>query len=328
MLIPGLHRRRYRRALIALTALLVVGVTPSCATEAKTEKRSAAVAVVPEALTLHDVTVTRVHYRSDARPTDRYPDQNWADLYLPAGRHPFNSVPLVVLIHGGGWQSTMGAGVFQGLARELSSRGMAVYNIEYRRMGSGGGWPTTFDDVAGAMDYVAEVALQYPQLAIDDALVVGHSAGAQLAVWASTRQDLRGDEVGSRPRFRPTRVISLAGPLDMVYAADHGDKRIVAVLGGRPAEVPQRYASVDPIQNLDPSVPVIAVHGTLDTVVAPANSQRYVAALKKRGGRASVELLPGENHTSIVSTRSPSFRRVLHLITATSKAELDQLPVK
>ncbi|MEW2479045.1 alpha/beta fold hydrolase [Mycobacterium sp. NPDC049093] len=328
MLIPGLHRRRYRRALIALTALLVVGVTPSCATEAKTEKRSAAVAVVPEALTLHDVTVTRVHYRSDAGPTDRYPDQNWADLYLPAGRHAFNSVPLVVLIHGGGWQSTMGAGVFQGLARELSSRGMAVYNIEYRRMGSGGGWPTTFDDVAGAMDYVAEVALQYPQLAIDDALVVGHSAGAQLAVWASTRQDLRGDEVGSRPRFRPTRVISLAGPLDMVYAADHGDKRIVAVLGGRPAQVPQRYASVDPIQNLDPSVPVIAVHGTLDTVVAPANSQRYVAALKKRGGRASVELLPGENHTSIVSTHSPSFRRVLHLITATSKAELDQLPVK
>ncbi|OBB30840.1 esterase [Mycolicibacterium peregrinum] len=323
-----MHRRRYRRALIALTALLVVGVTPSCATEAKTEKRSAAVAVVPEALTLHDVTVTRVHYRSDASPTPGYPDQNWADLYLPAGAHAFNSVPLVILIHGGGWQSTMGAGLFQGWARELSRRGMAVYNVEYRRMGSGGGWPTTFDDVAGAMDYVAEVALQYPQLAIDDALVVGHSAGAQLAVWASTRQDLRGDEVGSRPRFRPTRVISLAGPLDMVYAADHGDNRIIAVLGGRPAQVPQRYASVDPIQNLDPNVPVIAVHGTLDTVVAPANSQRYVAALKKRGGRASVELLPGENHTSIMSTHSPSFQRVLHLITATSHAELNQLPVK
>lgn len=284
--------------------------------------------MVPEALILHDVSVTRLHYLPDAHPTGRDLDQNWADLYLPAGAHAFNSIPLVVLIHGGGWQSTMGAGVFAGLARELSSRGMAVYNIEYRRLGSGGGWPTTFDDVARAMDYVAEMALQYPQLAIDDALVVGHSAGAQLAVWASTRQDLRGDEVGSQPRFRPTRVISLAGPLDMVYAANHGDNRIVAVLGGRPAEVPQRYASVDPIQNLDPSVPVLAIHGTLDTVVSPANSQRYVAALKKRGGRAGVVLLPGENHTSIMSTRSPSFRRVLHLITATSKAELDQLPVK
>jgi acetyl esterase/lipase len=313
-----------RRLLTVLATVLIAGVAPSCATETRT----AQFAVAPEVLTLPKVTVTRFHYRSDGSAGGRYPDQNWADLYLPGGAHAFNSVPLVVLIHGGGWQSTMGAGVFDGLARELAGRGMAVYNIEYRRIGSGGGWPATFDDVARAMDYIAEVNLQYPQLAIDDALVVGHSAGAQLAVWASTRHDLPGGEVGSRPLFRPTRVISLAGPLDMVYAANHGDKHIVAVLGGRPSEVPQRYASVDPIQNLDPAVPVIAIHGTLDTVVAPANSQRYVAALKKRGGRASVELLPGENHTSILSKRSPHFGRVLHLITATSDANLDQLPVK
>lgn len=313
-----------RRLLTALAAMLIIAVTPSCATQTRT----AEIAVVPEVLTLRTVTVTRFHYLSDGHASGRYPDQNWADLYLPSGAQAFNSLPLVVLIHGGGWKSTMGAGVFDGLARELARHGMAVYNIEYRRVGSGGGWPTTFDDVARAMDYVAEVNLRYPQLAVDDALVVGHSAGAQLAVWASTRHDLRDGEVGSRPRFRPTRVISLAGPLDMVYAANHGDKHIAAVLGGRPTEVPQRYASVDPIQNLDPRVPVIAVHGTLDTVVAPANSQRYVAALKKRGGRASVELLPGENHTSIMSPRSPAFRRVLHLITATSGADLDQLPVK
>lgn len=317
-----------RRLLTVFVAMLIAGITPSCATKTPAETRTAQIEVVPEVLSEPKMSVTRFHYLPEGLPKDRYPDQNWADLYLPAGAHAFNSVPLVVLIHGGGWKSTMGAGVFDGLARELTRRGMAVYNIEYRRIGSGGGWPTTFDDVARAMDYVAQVNLQYPQLAIDDALVVGHSAGAQLAVWASTRHDLHGDEVGSRPLFRPTRVISLAGPLDMVYAANHGDNHIVAVLGGRPAQVPQRYASVDPIQNLDPRVPVIAVHGTLDTVVAPANSQRYVAALKKRGGRAAVELLPGENHTSIVSTRSPGFRRVLRLITATSDAELDQLPVK
>ncbi|MGA5539726.1 alpha/beta hydrolase family protein [Mycolicibacterium nivoides] len=313
-----------RRLLTALATMLVIAVTPSCATQTRTTQ----IAVMTEVLTLRTVTVTRFHYLSDGHAGGRYPDQNWADLYLPSGAQAFNSLPLVVLIHGGGWKSTMGAGVFDGLARELARHGMAVYNIEYRRVGSGGGWPTTFDDVARAMDYVAEVTLRYPQLAVDDALVVGHSAGAQLAVWASTRHDLPDGEVGSRPRFRPTRVISLAGPLDMVYAANHGDRHIAAVLGGSPAEVPKRYASVDPIQNLDPKVPVIAVHGTLDTVVAPANSQRYVAALKKHGGRASVELLPGENHTSIMSPRSPAFRRVLHLITATSEAKLDQLPVK
>lgn len=313
-----------RRLPAVFAAALLAVATLSCATETRT----AQIAVVPEVLTLSDVTVSRFHYRSDKHLDDRYPDQNWADLYLPTGTQAFNSLRLVVLIHGGGWKSTMGAGVFDRLARELAGHGMAVYNIEYRRVGSGGGWPATFDDVARAMDYVAELSLRYPQLAVDDALVVGHSAGAQLAVWASTRHDLRDNEVGSRPRFRPTRVISLAGPLDMVYAANHGDHHIISVLGGRPAEVPQRYASVDPIQNLDPRVPVIALHGSLDTVVAPANSERYVAALRKRGGRAGLELLPGENHTSIVSTRSPSFGRVLHLITATSQADLDRLPVR
>ncbi|CDP89791.1 MULTISPECIES: alpha/beta hydrolase family protein [Mycolicibacterium] len=316
-----------RRLLMVCAALLVAGVT-SCATHTATQTRTARIEVVPEALTQPKFSVTRFHYLPEVRAGGRYPDQNWVDLYLPGGTHAFNSIPLVVLIHGGGWKSTMGAGVFDGLARELTSRGMAVYNIEYRRVGSGGGWPTTFTDVARAMDYVAQVNLRYPQLAIDDALVVGHSAGAQLAVWASTRHDLHGDEVGSRPVFRPTRVISLAGPLDMVYAATHGDKHIAAVLGGRPSEVPKRYASVDPIQNLDPRVPVIAVHGTLDTVVAPANSRRYVAALDKLGGRAGLVLLPGENHTSIMSSRSPGFREVLRLITTTSKAQPDQLPMK
>ncbi|MBU9766323.1 prolyl oligopeptidase family serine peptidase [Mycobacterium sp. TNTM28] len=311
-----------RRLLTVLATILIGVLAPACTPES----RPAEIAVVPEVLALSSVSVTRFHYLSEGSADRRDPDQNWADLYLPSGAHAFNALPLVVLIHGGGWNSTMGAGVFDGLARELAGHGMAVYNVEYRRVGSGGGWPTTFDDVAHAMDYVAQLSLRYPQLAVDDALVVGHSAGAQLAVWASTRHDLRGDEVGSRPRFRPTRVISLAGPLDMVYAANHGDKHIAAVLGGRPAEVPGRYASVDPIQNLDPRVPVIAVHGTLDTVVAPDNSKRYVAALRKRGGRAGLELLPGEGHGSMVSTRSPAFRRVLRLITVTANADMDQLP--
>ncbi|MDH6197641.1 acetyl esterase/lipase [Mycobacterium frederiksbergense] len=312
---------RHRRLLAMFATVLIAAVTASsCATEAGL----AEVAVVPEVLTLPEMTVTRFHYPTDDHTTD----QNWADLYLPAGPQAVDSIPLVVLIHGGGWQSTLSAGVFDGLARELAGRGMAVYNIEYRRVGSGGGWPTTFHDVARALDYVVEVDKKYPQLTTDDELVVGHSAGAQLAVWAGTRHNLRDDEVGSRPLFRPTRVVSLAGPLDMVYAANHGDKHIVSVLGGRPAEVPQRYTSVDPIQNIDPSVPVIALHGTLDTVVAPANSQRYVAAAKKLGGRAALELLAGENHTSIVSKRSPSFGRVLQVITATSQAELNDLPVK
>ncbi|MED5801170.1 prolyl oligopeptidase family serine peptidase [Gordonia sp. Z-3] len=269
-----------------------------------------------------EVTVTRIEY-----PTvdDADTEQNWADLYLPANAQEPDTVPLVVLIHGGSWQSHLGADLFDPLARDLAARGMAVYNVEYRRVGSGGGWPTTFRDIASALDHVVDVDKRYPQLTTDDELVVGHSAGAQLAVWGGTRHKLENDEVGSRPEFRPTRVVSLAGPLDMRYAATHGDDRIVTVLGGTPGEVPDRYTSVDPIQNIDPDTPVIAMHGSADTVVAPVNSRRYVEAVEREDGTASLVLLSDIDHAAIVSSDAPSYERVLDVISATSEASLDEL---
>ena len=271
---------------------------------------------------LDEVTVQRVQYPT---PDDGDTDQNWAELYLPAGEQRVDSIPLVVLVHGGAWQSALGADVFEPLARDLADRGMAVYNIEYRRVGSGGGWPTTFRDVAAALDHVVVVDRQFPQIDTDDELIVGHSAGAQLAVWGGTRHKLEDDEVGARPLFRPTRVVSLAGPLDMTYAATHGDDRIVTALGGSPTQVPQRYTMVDPIQNIDPDTPVVAVHGTADRMVSPANSQRYAAAVLKAGGDAEAVLIPGGNHGSVVTSNSPEYPRVLDIITGASAADVQDV---
>lgn len=266
--------------------------------------------------------VERIAYPTRG-PSD--PEQNWGDLYLPAGQHAENSVPLVVLIHGGSWASQLGAEVMDGFARDLVDRGAAVYNIEYRRVGSGGGWPTTFHDVADALDHVVELNTQYPEFTTDDELVVGHSAGAQLAMWAGTRHLLTDDEVGNNPEFRPTRVVSLAGPLDMRYAATHGDDRIVTVLGGTPEQIPDRYASVDPIQNIDPSIPVIAVHGTADTMVSPENSRHYIEAVKRQNGIGSLVLADGEDHVSLVSADSAHYQQILDLITETSTKTVDEL---
>lgn len=271
---------------------------------------------------LDEVTVQRFQYPTADVPD---PDQNWADLYLPAGDQRTDSIPLAVLIHGGAWQSHTGADTFDPLARELASRGMAVFNVEYRRVGSGGGWPTTFRDVASALDHVVEVDKRFPQLSTDDELVVGYSAGAQLAVWAGTRHLLAADELGGTPAFRPTRVVSIAGPLDMAYAATHGDDKIVTVLGGTPGGVPDRFRMVDPIQNIDPATPVLALHGIEDTTVAPENSTRYVEAVRRAGGRADLVLLEGQDHDSIVSGDSPAFPQVLDRIVYASGARLDEM---
>lgn len=272
---------------------------------------------------LDEVTVQRFEYPTRSGEAD--PEQNWADLYMPAGEQEEDSLPLAVIIHGGAWQSEIGADSFDPLARELAARGMAVYNIEYRRVGSGGGWPTTFRDVADALDHVVEVDVKFPQITTDDEVVVGHSAGAQLAVWGGTRHLLDDDEVGANPKFRPTRVVSIAGPLDTVYAAEHGDDRIITAIGGTPAQVPDRFTMVDPIQNIDPDTPVVALHGTDDTVVSPENSRRYVDAVKRSGGEAELVLLEGENHVSLVSGDSPAYPRVLDTIARVSAAKLQDV---
>lgn len=265
-----------------------------------------------------DVNAERYLYPTTTGSRDD--TQNWADLYLPPGEHDPESVPLIVLIHGGSWEASIGADTFANFSRQLSERGLAVYNLEYRRLDSGGGWPTTFSDVAAALDYVPQVAAANREINTDNAVVVGHSAGGQLAMWGGTRHRLGGDEVGANPKFRPTDVVSLAGPLDMRQAVRLGDTRIVRALGGTPAQVPDRYASVDPIENIDPAIPITAMAGTADTVVSPTLAQRYVDAVHRDGGTGQVILLNGVNHVQIVDPSAPTFPQVLDTISRASQA--------
>jgi acetyl esterase/lipase len=248
------------------------------------------------------------------------PRQNYGDLYLPAGAHARDSLPLVVLIHGGGWTSRYSAATFDPLARAVAAKGLAVFNIEYRRLGSGGGWPTTFTDVAAATDFVPTLDRENPVIDASSSTVVGHSAGAQLAVWVGTRGRLRTQQIGSEPLWQPNRIVSLAGPLNMRLAAQRGDSRVVRILGGTPAQVPDRYRTVDPIENIDPTVPVLVVHGTADTVVPPTQSLTYVDAVKRADGHVALRLLPGQSHAALVAKGSPAFPTVVDLIARTARS--------
>ena len=86
----------------------------------------------------------------------RAPSQ-YAELFLPAGKGPF---PVVVLVHGGCWNSKFGGIVqMRHMAGELQKRGVAVWNVEYRRLDEdGGGYPGTFRDMNAAMNELRTVA--------------------------------------------------------------------------------------------------------------------------------------------------------------------------
>lgn len=248
------------------------------------------------------------------------PAQNCADLYLPGDYQQRTGVPVVALVHGGSWARGVTARSFDRVARDLTARGVAVYNVEYRRVGTGGGWPTTFTDVGAALDNLPAVIARHRQLTLQDSVLVGHSAGAQLAVWDALRTAAGPGPELSAPRWTPTTVVSVAGPLDMRWAADHGDSRVVRVLGGTPSTVPGRYRAVDPLAVLQTTATpatgprIIAVHGTSDHLVSMINSERFVAEYLLRGGRAELRLLPGQTHTSMFRSSSPAYRALLATI--------------
>ncbi|MGK4189080.1 hypothetical protein AB0X98_12975 [Rothia koreensis] len=241
------------------------------------------------------------------------PSQNWGDLYLPAGVHKAGSVPLVVLIHGGAWHRSIGAGDFSYFAQDLVGRGVAVYNIEYRRVGSGGGWPTTFTDVASSLGHVPDIVDQTPELS-GKTEVVGHSAGAQLATWAGSQVAHPEHQLGKYASFKPDRIVALSGPLDMTNAANFSDLDMVNAVGGTPLTAASRYEDVDPIQNLAPGIPVVAVHGTADTTVSWQNSQRYIQALLQAGGNGRLDLLYGDTHGSLITSGTAHYQQVLETV--------------
>ncbi len=207
-----------------------------------------------------------------------------ADLYLPHGAGPH---PVIVLIHGGSWHKRYGKVVMRGLAADLLRRGWAVWNIEYRRLGEGGGWPETFDDVAAAIDHLR--TLDAP-LDLDSVSLIGHSAGGHLALWAAGRAGLPAGAPGAAPAIEPRRAIGQAPVADLAgaYRLWHGGA-VQALMGGGPEQYPARYAIADPIGLLPLAMPTLVVHGSTDATVSVELSRHYAERAAAAG--AAIELV-------------------------------------
>ena len=222
-----------------------------------------------------------------------------AELTRPQGR----SRGVVVVVHGGFWKAAYGLDLIRPLAEDLAGRGWTTWNIEYRRVAAGGGFPATLDDVHAAIERLAD-------LDVDTARVVtlGHSAGGHLAAWAAARG--RFDRWPTTVQV--TEVISLAGVLDLVAAvgADLGDGAALALMGGPPGP---DYDLADPTRQLPLDVPLWCVHGRDDTLVPPSQSLDYVDRARTAGAEAEAVLVDGD-HFVVADTGSEAWRRTVGIL--------------
>lgn len=284
--------------------------------------------VLALAAALGAVVLTACGLRSGSAGTPAVPARRYAygtdpsqfaDLYLPGGGDPVRGV--VVIIHGGYWRSTYGADLGEPLAQDLVRRGYACWNLEYRRVGNGGGWPATFDDVAAGIDHLATAAREHG-LDLGSTTALGHSAGGHLAVWAAGRATLPPGAPGAgTPAVPLTAVVSQAGVLNLREARDLGlsDGAVGDLLGVPEAEDPGRYALADPMNAVPLEVPVYAVHGEEDTTVPLSQSEGYVEAATAAGATAELVLVPGD-HFAVITPGSRAWRRVVELLDGTVDA--------
>jgi acetyl esterase/lipase len=233
-----------------------------------------------------------------------------ADLRMPLDGS--SSVPVAVFLHGGFWRERWVRDTIEPAAIDLARQGFATLNVEYRRVRDGfGGWRETADDVAAAIDHLSA---RGDRLDLSRVVIVGHSAGAQLAAWAVKR---RGSSRGIA-RVHPRAVVLLAGMADLRETARRGlgdtGNPTIAFMGGSGKERSEAYDCASPATNLPLGVAQIVVQGARDSPDLLDIARSYAEMARSSGDDTRYLEIDDGDHFTVITPSRPEWKATVRAV--------------
>jgi acetyl esterase/lipase len=223
-------------------------------------------------------------------------ERNVLDLYVPKSEAP---LPLIIWVHGGGWQNGSKAG--GGPALGLLSKGYAVASINYR-LSQHAVYPAQIEDCKAAVRFLRANAKKY-NLDPDHFGVWGASAGGHLVALLGTTggvKELEGDGGNKGLSSKVQAVVDWFGPTDLTKMGgshDNPNSPEAKLLGGPVQDNKDKAAKANPIAYVTKdAAPFLILHGDQDKTVPYSQSELLAAALKKAGVEVTLTKVEGAGH--------------------------------
>ena len=229
------------------------------------------------------------------------------DLYLPETRVGEGPLPVIVFIHGGGWQNgdkTSGAGK---VAPFVASGKFAGVSIGYR-LSAEAQWPAQIHDCKAAIRWIKAHAAEY---GLDPGRIAvwGTSAGGHLVAMLGVSdgvKELEG-EIGAHldQSGKVNTVVDFFGPTELLtmgrypgtIAHDSPDSPESKLIGGPIQENPDKAKSASPIEHVTADdAPYLIVHGTEDPLVPFPQSVDFEKRLEAAGVPVTFMTVEGGGH--------------------------------
>jgi alpha-L-fucosidase 2 len=219
------------------------------------------------------------------------------DAHVPDGVGPFAAV---ILVHGGAWVAGDRIHNVQPLFQPLAAAGFAWFSISYRLAADVVRNPIAAalqlgaaeNDVRRAVAFVKEHASEY-RVNANKIVLIGESAGGQLASMAALRPDPGGAVQGVVAFYTPSDLASLARTSSIIPDAVRdrvkGTSFDDLLMAGLKEFSPINYVSAT-------SPPFLLIHGTDDGIVPVAQSERFCDKLRTAGAGCDLFKVEGGGH--------------------------------